>query len=103
MASSEITDDHVASKRQKVEKLSEQVEQAKRELTLSETGRHNHVEMARLDAEESRLQAELSQLRENLKVSKADPSKDQTVQAIQGTAAEIDKQERAADASTKEK
>lgn len=96
----EITEAQVAKKREAVSKLSDQVEDAKRQLALSELGRHATVEHATLTAEEERLKAELAQLREHLKVSGVDPTKDQVVQQIDGTLQEqLDAQERAADAA----
>lgn len=95
----EISEAQVAKKREAVSKLSDQVEDAKRQLALSELGRHATVEHATLTAEEERLKAELAQLRDQLKVSGVDPAKDQVVQQIEGTLPEqLDAQERAADA-----
>jgi hypothetical protein len=96
----DITEAQVEKKRDAVSKLSDQVEDAKRQLALQELSRDATVEHATLTAEEERLKAELEALRDQLKVSKVDPAKDQVVQQIDGSLqAQLDEQEQAADAA----
>lgn len=98
MPDNTVDDKEVEKASKRVSDLSDKVEAAKRELVVSEAGRHNTVQLASLNAEEERLKAELGTLKEQIKASQIDPTKDQVVQQIEAsTPSALAAEEEAAD------
>lgn len=65
----EVSDDEVEASRQRVDALSQQVQDAKNELALSETQRNNAARKAQTDQQAENLEAELQRLRQQLNTS----------------------------------
>lgn len=65
----EVTDEDLARKRERVSKLRDQLAEAEATRTNRVLDTDREIEAARLDAEEKRLEAQLSQAKEAAKVS----------------------------------
>lgn len=81
----EVTDKDVEKSRDTVLKLAAEKLALEEEVAAAESNRNNAVIKAQLDTEGDRLKAEIAVLKEQKKVSTADPRKDPLIEQIRET------------------